>query len=115
MLQHRIGNFVWVSGGGGGKAGGSCEKFSESKRRPKGRLRLLRAGGSAELSEVVSGSATQSFWLRNGKVGSQVSGIDRSRFPGRRTVWEIRRGRRRGRRASDRAKKRVHRFRVRFG
>ena len=64
------------------------------------------------LREVTSGSATQSLWLRNGKVGSQVSGIDLSRFPGRRTVGEIRRG---GRRASNRAKKRVYRFKIRFG
>ena len=57
-----------------------------------------RARGSAELREVASGSATQSLWLRNGKVRSQVSGIDRSRFPGRRTVEKVRRGGRRGRR-----------------
>ena len=65
--------------------------------------------------EVASGSATQGLWLRNGKVGSQVSDIDRSRFPGRRTAGEVRRGGRRGRWASDIAKKRVYRFRVRFG
>ena len=63
-------------------------------------MRLLRARGSAELREVASGSTTQGLWLRNGKVKSQVTGIDRSRFPGRG-----------GRRASDMAKKRVHRFR----
>ena len=79
--------------------------------REKGRVRLLRARSSAELREVASGSATQGFWLRNGKVRSQVSGIDRSRLPGRGTVEKVRRG---GRRASDRAKKRVYRFRVRF-
>ena len=67
-----------------------------------------------ELSEVASGSAAQGLWLRNGKVRPQVSGINRSRFPGRRTVRKVRRGGRRGRRASDRAKKRVHRFRIRF-
>ena len=78
------------------------------------RVRLHRARDSAELREVASGSATQGLWLRNGKVGSQVSGIDRSRFPGRRTIREVRRGERRGRKASDRAKKRVNRFRVRF-
>ena len=77
-------------------------------------MRLHRARDSAELREVASGSATQGLWLRNGKVGSQVSGIDRSRFPGRRTVGEVRRGGRRERRASDIAKKRVHRFKVRF-
>ena len=73
-------------------------------------MKLHRARGSAELSEVASGSATQSLWLRNGKVRPQVSGINRSRFPGRRTVRKVRRGERRGRRASDRAKKRVHRY-----
>ena len=88
---------MWTSGSGGGEVGGSRMKFSESERRAKGRVRLHRARGSAELSEVASGSATQSLWLRNGKVRSQVSGIDRSRFPGRGTVGEVRRGRRRGR------------------
>ena len=53
-------------------------------------MRLHRARGSTELREVASASHTQDLWLRNGKVRSQVSGIDRSRFPGRRTVWEIR-------------------------
>ena len=45
-------------------------------------MRLHRAHHSAELREVASGSATQGLQLRNGKVESQVSGIDRSRFPG---------------------------------
>ena len=63
------------------------------------------------LGNVASGSATMSLWLRNRKVRSQVSGIDRSRFSGR-IVREIRRG---GKRASDRAKERVYSFRVRFG
>ena len=83
------------------KVGGSRKKFNGRERRAKGRVRLHRARGSAELSEVASGSATQSLGLRNRKVRSQVSGIDRSRFPGRRTVGKVRRG---GRRASDRAK-----------
>ena len=39
-------------------------------------MRLLKAGGSAELSEVASGSAPQGLWLRNGKVESQVSGMN---------------------------------------
>ena len=60
----------------------------------------------------ASGSAAQGLWLKNGKVRPQVSGIDRSQFPGRGTVGKVRRG---GRRASNSAKKRVHRFRVRFG
>ena len=52
-------------------------------------MRLLRARGTAELSEVASGSATQSLWLRNRKVRSQVSGIDQSRFSGRGTVGKL--------------------------
>ena len=72
-------------------------KFSGSESRAKGRMRPCRERGSEELRDVASGSATHGFWLRNGKVGSQVSGIDRSRFPGRRAVREVRRGRRRGR------------------
>ena len=113
VLQHGIGNFVWANGSGRGKVGGSRKKFSESERRAKRRVRLHGARSSAEVGKVPSGSATQGLWLRNGEVRSQVGGIDRSRFPGRRTVGEVRRGRRRGRRASDIAKERVHRFRVR--
>ena len=81
-------------------------KFRGREGRAKGRVKLHRARGLAELSEVASGSATQGLWLRNGKVRPQVSGIDQSRFPGRRAVRKVRRGGRRGRRASDKAKKR---------
>ena len=77
---------MWACGTGGRKVGGSRKKFSERERRAKGRVRCHGARGSTELREVASGSATQGLWLRNGKVGSQVSGIDRSRLPGRRTV-----------------------------
>ena len=80
------------------------------KRGAEGQVRLLRARGSAELRKVASGSATQSLWLRNRKVGSQVISEDRSRIPGRRTVREVRRRGRRGRRASDRPKKRLYSF-----
>ena len=76
-------------------------------------MRLHRARGSAELGEVVSGSAMQGLWLKNGKVRSQVSGINRGQFPRRRTVRKVGRGGRQGRRASDVVKKRVCRFRVR--
>ena len=86
----------------------SAGEMGEQKRR----VRLLRARGSAELGKIASGSATQRLWLRNGKVGSQASGVGRSRLSGRGTLREVRRG---GMRASDRAKKRVYRFRVRFG
>ena len=109
MFQHEIGNFVWANGSGQGEVGGSCKKFIGRERRAEGRMTLFQAHGMVELREVASGSATQGLWLINGKVGSQVSSIDRSRFPGRRTVWEVRRG---GRKASNRAKKKVYSFRV---
>ena len=54
-LQHGIGNFVWASGGGGRKVGGSRKKFSESERRANRRVRLHGARGSAEFREVGSG------------------------------------------------------------
>ena len=63
---------MWASGSGWGKIGGSRKKFSGRERRAKGRVRLHRARGSAELSEVASGSAAQSLWLRNGKAASTV-------------------------------------------
>ena len=77
------------SGSGGEKIGGSRKKFSRRERKAEGRVRLLRACGLAELKEVASGSATQGLWLRNGKVGFHVSGTDRSRFPGKRTVRKL--------------------------
>ena len=52
-------------------------------------MRLHRAHGSAELSEVASGSATHNLRLRNGKVGSQVSGIDQSRFLGEKQLGKL--------------------------
>ena len=67
-------------------------KFSGREWRAKERVGFLRARGTAELREVASGSATQDLWLRNGKERSQLSGVDRSRFPGRRTVGKVRRG-----------------------
>ena len=81
-----------ASGNGRGKVRGSRKKFSRVEGRAKGRMRLFRARGMAELKKVASSFATQGLWLRNKKVESQVSGEHRSRFPGRRTVVEIRRG-----------------------
>ena len=52
-------------------------------------MKLHRARSSAELSEVASGSAAQGLWLRNGKVRPQVSGIDRSRFPGEEQLGKL--------------------------
>ena len=60
-----------------GKVGGSRKKFSGRERRAEGRVRLHRARGSAEFREIASGSATQGFWLRNKKEGSQLRGVDR--------------------------------------
>ena len=71
--------------------------FSVREKRAKERVTVLKVRGSAELREVASGSATPGLWLRNGRVGSQVSGIDRTRFPRRRTVREVRREGQRGR------------------
>ena len=75
-------------------------------------MRFLRERDSAELGKVASGSAMKGLWLGDRKVGSQVMRKDRSRFPGGGMVGEVRRG---GRGTSNRAKKRVHRFRARFG
>ena len=58
VLQHGISNFVRVSGSEGGKAGGSRKKFSGGERKAEGRVRLLRACGSAELRKGISGFAT---------------------------------------------------------
>ena len=85
----------------------AARNFSEGEGEAKREMHLFTARGSAELEKVASGSATQSFWLENRKVGSQVIGEDRSRLLGRRTVGNFWRGRR----ASDRTKDRVHRFR----
>ena len=52
----------WASGNRGGKTGGSHKAF-RGEKRAEGRVRPHRVRGSAELSEVVSGSATQSLWL----------------------------------------------------
>ena len=39
--------------------------------------------------KVASGSVTQGLWLGDRKVGSQVIGQDRSRYPGRRTIGKL--------------------------
>ena len=45
-------------------------------------MRLHRTRGSAELRELAFDSAMQGLWLINGKMGSQVSGIDKNDFLG---------------------------------
>ena len=52
-------------------------------------MRLLRPCGSAELGKVASGSATQGLWHKDRKVGFQVRGIDRSRFPGEEQLGKL--------------------------
>ena len=74
---------MWASGSEEGEVGDSRKKFSREERRAEEKVRLLRACGSTELREVASGSATQGLWLRNGKVGSQVSGKDQTQLPGK--------------------------------
>ena len=96
----KIGKFVW--------AGERLRAATRSSVVEKGEQKEER--DSTELREVASGSVTPCLWLRNGKVRSQVIGIDQNQFPGRGTVGEIRREGRRGRRASDAAKKRVYSF-----
>ena len=91
MLQHGTGNFVSASGSGREEVCGSHEKFSGEERRAEKVVRLHRACGQSELGQVASGSAMQGLWLRNGKAGSQVVGVDRSQLPGRRTVEKVRR------------------------
>ena len=38
VLQHVIGNFVWASGSGQRKDGGSCKKFSNREGGAKGQV-----------------------------------------------------------------------------
>ena len=44
---------MWASGSGRGEVGSSRMKFSGRERRAKGRVKFLRARGSAELREVA--------------------------------------------------------------
>ena len=55
------GNFVWASGSGRGEVCGSRKKFSWGERGTERGTGLLRKGGSAELGQAASGSATQAF------------------------------------------------------
>ena len=89
VLQHGIGDFACASGSGRGEVHGSREKFSWKKGGAERQTKLLRARGLAEIKKVASGSAMQSLWLGNKKVGSQVVGKDRVRLPGIGTVGEV--------------------------
>ena len=50
------------------------QEIQWGEERAKGRMRLLRARGLAELEKIASSSATQSLWLGDRKVGSQIIG-----------------------------------------
>ena len=68
------------------------EAAARNSSGEKGSKRTSETPHGTWLGEAQKGSsATQGLWLRNRKVGSQVSGIDRRRLPGRRTVGEVRR------------------------
>ena len=60
------------------------------KQEIKGQMRLHRECGSTELGKVASGCATQSLWLGDSKVGSQVISKDQSRLPGRGQLGKLR-------------------------
>ena len=94
VLLRGIDNFVWVSGSRRGEVFGSCEKFSGGGVGAEREMRLLRARSQSELEQVAFGSAKQGLWLGDKKVRSQVIGENRSRLPGRRTVREVRIGKR---------------------
>ena len=66
--------------------GGSSEKFTEGERRVERGIKLFRAGGPAELTQVVPGSATQYLWPSYWKERPQVVGIDRCPLLGKRAV-----------------------------
>ena len=63
-----------MSGSEQGEDRGSRKKFSKGKGEAEGRVRLLRARGSAELEKIASGSAMQGLWLGDRKVRSQIIG-----------------------------------------
>ena len=54
------------------------QEIQPGEEGAKGRVRLLRVHGSAELREVASSSATQGLRLGDRKVGYQVSNKDQS-------------------------------------
>ena len=80
MLWHGIGNFFWASFSGQEKVGSPRKKLSRGEGRAEGQAKLLRARGLAELGKVASGSTTQSLWLRDQKVRSQVIGKTEANF-----------------------------------
>ena len=56
------------------------EKFNGRKREAEKGMRLLRALGPSKLQLVASGSAAHDLLLGDGRVGSQVVGVDLCRL-----------------------------------
>ena len=88
VLWRGIGNFVWASGRGGRKVGGSRKKFSEREGRTE------RASETPQ-GTWLGGAQKGSLWLcyawplaKNRKVGSLGSGIDRTDFLGAEQLGE---------------------------
>ena len=52
VLQHGIGNFVWASGSGGKKVGGSCKKFSEMEDLASSSAREVKRAAVEEREET---------------------------------------------------------------
>ena len=69
------------------------QKRNETSHQSSDRL-FIRAWehGPSELGQVASGSATQSLWMGNRKVGSQVVVVDQCQLLGRGTDEKIGRG-----------------------
>ena len=86
VLQHKLGDFVWASGGGRREVGHSRNKFSEGEQRE---MKLLGVQNPTLFRQVAPDSATQCIWLRNRKVKPQVNGINQCRFPGRKAVGKV--------------------------
>ena len=74
-------------------------------------MRLLRVHGSAKLGTVGTGSAMQSLWREDRKVGSQVICKDRSRPLGEELLGKLGKTRKKSRKQNEG----VHRFGVGFG
>ena len=84
-----IGNFIWTSGSGRGEVRGSRKKFSGGEEGAERQMRFSRALGATKLGKIASGSATQSFWIRDKEMGSQVVGEDRSRLARKETIGKV--------------------------
>ena len=74
----------------------------------KREMRLFETRSPTELRLVASSSATQSLWLRDRKVRSQIVGKNRRRHPEIGAVGEVMGGGRRKSRASNGARNKIY-------